>query len=105
MGYRSDFTLTVEASLLPIDPATFQKNLEDTTGYSWDAVETEFYLNNAKWYEQEAELEKFAQLYPDVRISVHARGEDGAEWIYDVFAGKTHRRDCARVWEERTLWS
>lgn len=112
MGYRSDFQLFVESSIVPLDPQGLQKDLEEITGYGWDhdtwggvPTGSSFSLYDVKWYEAENDMAELSLKYPDVRFSVQATGEDNGQWIIDAFGGKSDLRDGEVIFEERTLWS
>jgi len=105
MGYSSDFELTVENSLLPIDSEDFHRILNEITKYDWDDWgDLCFFLQDARWHSHIEDIKKLCARFPDARIHVYAKEEDGEKWIVDGFAEKIDVRNGELVFEPRTLW-
>lgn len=106
MGYRSDFHLDIEQSILSIDGEVFKNSLKKVTGYSWEMWDdTSFSLTGAKWSDYENDIAKISDLFPDYHISMRVIGEEEDDRvIVDALAGTVHLRQGEMVYPERTLW-
>lgn len=106
MGYRSDYNLSIEGSLLPVDTAQIHKSLEEIAGYKWEMWdEAELSLHDAKWYEHAEDMAKLSEAYPDVWFELHVKGEDSEEWVVDALNGLTDTRHGEMQFPPRTLWT
>ena len=106
MGYRSDFDLTIEKSILPVDEDAFLKFLQEVTEYKWEHWGNQsFCLSDAKWYEHEEHLKKISESFPDYHICLFITGEeDDDRHKIDALGGQIHLRSGEMVYPERTLW-
>lgn len=111
MGYKSDFSLSVEGALIPYDQKEFVDSLISISGYHWEDpyffndTGLDITLYDAKWYHLANDLKKLSTQYPDLRISCHANGEDGEQIIYDALNGIVDQRDGEMIFPPRTLWT
>lgn len=105
MGYRSDFQLFFEPTIVPIDQVKFEDALREITHYGWESNSSRNWsLYDVKWYEKDTDLAKLSAFYPDAKITVEATGEDGDRDATYAFGGRVEVCGADLVFDSHALW-
>lgn len=104
MGYCSDFRLTIVEG--EIDTRDLRNILVQQTGYTGWSIpyESQLELDYAKWYDYQHDMTRISLKYPEAKFELHCIGEDGQQWILDVFNGNTDSRTGVMTFPDRTLF-
>ena len=104
MGYYSDYNLNIVDSDLTDEQ--LKPVIIELSGYTGWRIEDDSSLSlyGSKWYDYADHMLKLSDKFPNVKFELMCKGEDGQQWIVDVFNGNIDAREGRMEFPERTLW-
>lgn len=97
MGYRTDFTLTVDSG----DLEEIVDKLNEISGYEFDRGFGQATCYEIKWYDYDEDMRKLSTMFPDVLMTLDGAGEESGDiWRNYYKNGKCQNAYANIVYDE-----